>query len=298
VGLDIVPHFETVATVTRGSQKSILRRSLPTIGHAVRHALLLMGSLAMAVPFLWTLKVSLSAESDIFVYPPTLLPAKLVWQNWSDAWSAVPFARYFLNSAIMTITITVGSTLVCAMAAYSFARMRVPGRDVLFMLVLATMMIPGQVLLIPQFVIIARLGWVNSYYGLIVPGIGSAFGVFLLRQFFLQIPADLEDAARIDGCGWIGVLWRIIVPLSGPGLATLSVLIAMGTWNAFLWPLIVATKADMYTVQIGLSFFFGEFGIKWGMAMAATSLVTIPTLLMFLSAQRFLVRGIVLTGMK
>jgi multiple sugar transport system permease protein len=184
------------------------------------------------------------------------------------------------------------------MAAYACARMGVPGRDAIFLAILASIMIPGQVLLIPQFVIMTWLGWVNTYYGLILPGIGTAFGVFLLRQFFLQIPRDLEDAARIDGCGWLGVLCRIVVPLAVPGLVALALLTAMGAWNAFLWPLVVTTKQDMFTVQMGLRLFFTEYSQRWGPTMAATCFVTLPVMAMFVVGQRHLVRGIVLTGLK
>jgi multiple sugar transport system permease protein len=264
----------------------------------LRHLVLVVGSLAMAAPFLWMLKVSVAPESDIFVFPPTLIPRALVLQNWGDAWTAVPFGRYFLNSALMAATITLGNVVVCAMAAYACARMRVPGRDAIFLTILASIMIPHQVLLIPQFEIMTWFGWVNTYQGLIVPGIGTAFGVFLLRQFFLQIPRDLEDAARIDGCGWLGVLWRIVLPLAVPGLVALALLTAMGAWNAFLWPLVVTTKQDMFTVQMGLRLFFTEYSQRWGPTMAATCFVTLPVLAMFVLGQRQFVRGIVMTGLK
>jgi multiple sugar transport system permease protein len=252
----------------------------------------------VAVPFFWMLKVSVSTEPDVYTFPPTALPHVLQLSNWPDAWTNVDFPRYFLNSTIMTVTTTAGNLLVCAMAAYSFARMKVPGRDALFLIVLASIMIPGQVLIIPQFVIMTWLSWVNTYWALIVPPIGSAFGVFLLRQFFLQIPSDLEDAGRIDGCGWFGVFFRIILPLASPGLIALGLLTALGTWNAFLWPLIVTTSPDMFPVQIGLRLFYSDNFQKWGMTMAATCFVTLPVLVLFIVGQRYLVRGIVMTGFK
>ncbi len=283
----------------RAAQRGVrLKWWLGLVGRLATHAVLIAVCLVVAVPFLWMIKVSVSPEQDVYTFPPTALPHTLQWSNWPDAWTNVNFPRYFLNSAIMTVTVTLGNLLVCAMAAYAFARMKVPGRDAIFLVVLASIMIPGQVLIIPQFLIMTWLGWVNTYWALIVPPIGSAFGVFLLRQFFLQIPGDLEDAARIDGCGWFGVFFRIILPLASSGLIALGLLTALGTWNAFLWPLIVTTSQDMFPVQIGLRLFYSDNFQKWGMTMAATCFVTIPVLILFIIGQRYLVRGIVMTGFK
>jgi multiple sugar transport system permease protein len=289
---------QSVAAPTAFPHRARLLGGLARLRGLVTHVTLIAVCVIVAAPFLWMLKVSVSPESDVFTFPPTALPRSLQLSNWPDAWTNVDFPRYFLNSAIMTVTVTLGNLLVCAMAAYSFARMKVPGRNALFLAVLASIMIPGQVLIIPQFLIMAWLGWVNTYWALIVPPIGSAFGVFLLRQFFLQIPADLEDAARIDGCGWFGVFFRIILPLASAGLIALGLLTALGTWNAFLWPLIVTTSPDMFPVQIGLRLFYSDNFQRWGMTMAATCFVTIPVLVLFVVGQRYLVRGIVMTGFK
>lgn len=279
---------------SRASPKAIIG----FFGRMLTHTILIVACLMVSAPFLWMFKVSVSPEPDVYTFPPTALPHVLQLRNWPDAWTNVDFPRYFLNSMIMTVTTTVGNLLVCAMAAFSFARMRVPHRDVLFLVVLASIMIPGQVLIIPQFVIMTWLSWVNTYWALIVPPIGSAFGVFLLRQFFLQIPSDLEDAARIDGCGWFCVFFRIILPLASPGLIALGLLTALGTWNAFLWPLIVTTSPSMFPVQIGLRLFYSDNFQKWNLTMAATCFVTIPVLALFVIGQRYLVRGIVMTGFK
>lgn len=262
------------------------------------HALLLFGALWMVIPFLWMVTASIKQDDELFTYPPTLLPSSVRLETWYEAWTLVPFARYFFNSGVMAVTITLGQLVTCSLAAYAFARLRFPGRDTLFMMFLATMMVPGQVLLIPQFILMRWFGWIDTYQALILPSIGSAYGVFLLRQFFLQIPFELEDAARIDGCSRLRIIYRIIMPLSIPALTTLGVFTFMNAWNAFVWPLIVTNSDLMRTVQVGLTSFRGAYSVDWARMMAATCFVTLPVLIAFIIGQRQFIQGITLTGLK
>lgn len=268
------------------------------LGAVVTHGLLVFGSIFMLIPFVWMLAASVEPEDEIFTYPPNFIPGQILFQHWIQAWSLVPFARFFLNSGVMSITITVGQFITAAFAAYAFARLRFPGRDRLFLGFLATLMVPGQVLLIPQFMIIRTLGWLNSYEALIVPGLASAYAVFLLRQFFLGLPAELEDAARIDGCSPLRILWQIVLPLSMPAIITLGIFTFLGSWNAFLWPLIVATGEDMFTVQLGLQMYRSAYSNQWPYIMAAASFITLPVLLLFFLGQKHFTQGIALTGLK
>ncbi|HEX5418158.1 MAG TPA: carbohydrate ABC transporter permease [Chloroflexota bacterium] len=279
---------------------------LPASGIGVRkvaralatHALLVFGSVFMLIPFVWMLAASVEPEDEIFTYPPNFIPGQILIQHWIQAWSLVPFAQFFLNSGIMSVAITLGQFVTAAFAAYAFARLRFPGRDRLFLCFLATLMVPGQVLLIPQFMIIRTLGWLNTYEALIVPGLASAYAVFLLRQFFLGLPAELEDAARIDGCSPLRILWQIVVPLSMPAIITLGIFTFLGSWNAFLWPLIVATGEEMFTVQLGLQMYRSAYSNQWPYIMAAASFITLPVLILFFAGQKQFTQGIALTGLK
>ena len=262
------------------------------------HGLLLFGAIWMFLPFAWMLAASFEPEDEIFTYPPTFIPSQVLPEHWAAAWSLVPFPRFFLNSLTMTACITAGQFLTATFAAYAFARLRFPGRDRLFLCFLATLMVPGQVLLIPQFMIIRSLHWLNTYEALIVPGLASAFSVFLLRQFFLSLPMELEDAARIDGASPVRILWQIVIPLAKPAIVTMCVFTAMRAWNDFLWPLIVTTSTSMFTVQLGLQNFRGAYATQWSYMMAATCFVTLPILLVFFIGQKYFIEGVALSGLK
>ena len=236
--------------------------------------------------------------SEILVYPPKWIPGKFITDNFVSAFQSAPFGRYYFNSIFVAATVTVGQIITCSMAAFAFARLRFRGRDVLFYLFLGTMMIPGQVVMIPSFMVLHWLGWIDTYAALIVPGLASAFGTFLLRQFFLTIPRDLEDAARIDGCNRFGVLWRIILPLSKPALATLAIFTFMGVFNDFLWALVVVSSDEMRTVQLGLAIFRDRYQTDWGQLMAASVTATLPILMVFFFAQKYFIKGITLSGLK
>ncbi len=268
------------------------------LGSVLLHAVMYGLALITVAPFLWMVMTSFKDLPDILTYPPVWWPKRFIIDNYVNAFSAAPFGRYYFNSVFIAVAVTIGQVITCSMAAFAFARLRFWGRDVLFYIFLGTMMIPGQVTMIPSFMMLYWLGWIDSYAALIVPGLASAFGTFLLRQFFLTIPRDLEDAASIDGCGRFGLLWRIILPLSKPALATLAVFTFMGVFNDFLWALIVVSSEEMRTVQLGLAIFRDRYQTDWGQLMAASVTATLPILLVFFVAQKYFIKGITLSGLK
>jgi multiple sugar transport system permease protein len=233
---------------------------------------------------------------EVAANPPTWWPREWHAENFVAAWNFAPFGRYLLNSLIMAGGIAILQTVTSAFTAYAFARLKFRGRDLLFLLYLGTLMIPPQVTVIPQFILVREFGWIDTYQGLIIPQAFTAFGVFLLRQFFLGIPFELEDAARVDGATRFGCFWRIILPLSGPALATLAVFAFLFHWNNLLWPLIVANTDATIPIVVGLRQFQGQYGTDWNLLMAAAAIATIPVVVVYLLAQRWFVRGITLSG--
>jgi multiple sugar transport system permease protein len=270
------------------------RRRLPFSGW---HLVLMPIAAIMLLPLVWMIVVSLETSKESSSYPPSL-PASLQFHNYADAWNAVPFAHFFLNSFIYSSATVVGNLLFCSMAAYAFVRIRFFGRRVLFVLMLATLMVPFQVILIPTFLIVKHLGLVDSVGGLIMPNLCNAFGIFMLRQFFSTLPIELEEAARIDGTSRLGILFKIVLPLSLPSLATLGIIQFMWSWNDFLWPLIIINTDSHAPLQLGLSVFQGAHSTEWNLLMAATVMSQIPMLAIFLFAQRWFVRSIAFTGIK
>ncbi len=269
------------------------------LGQTLVFLIAFLGGIAFFVPFFWAVSSSVKLDSQLFVDPPIWIPNTIQLQNYPEALSAIPFARYYLNTAIITGTSMIGDVVVSTLVAYGFARMRFVGRDTLFMVLLATMMLPMQVTMIPQFIIYRSLGWINTFLPLIVPSFfGSAFYIFLLRQFFLGIPLDLEDAARIDGASSLHVLWYVFVPLSLTAMATVAIFSFMQHWQDFFLPLIYLNSNDMKTVSLGLQMFRSDFSTDWNHMMAASVMATIPPLLLFFFAQRFFISGIVMTGLK
>jgi len=253
----------------------------------------------MLFPFLWMVSTSLKPEDEVFAWPPRLLPWPPVWSNYQAAWAIAPFGRYFLNTALVAVLVTGVSLVLNSLAAYAFARLRFRGRDVLFLLLLGTMMIPFQVTMIPTFLILEQLGWLDSYLGLTVPGFAGAFGIFMLRQFMLSIPEDLLDAARIDGCSEFGVYAGIVMPLTKPALATLAIFTFMGAWNDFILPLMVVKSDEMRTLTLAVAALSsGLYVMSFPLMMAAATFVILPVLVAFLFAQRSFTRSIVLGGFK
>ncbi len=266
------------------------------------YALLIALAFSMVVPFLWMVTTSLKTPGTTFSYPPQILPTEFNFSQYQRLFENLPFARYFLNTLFVTLATVVGQLVVCSLAAYGFARLNFMGRDTVFVLYLTTMMIPFQITLIPTFLIITQLGWVNTYQGLIVPGISSAFGIFLLRQSFLNIPRDYQDAARIDGANEFTIFTRVFLPLNGPTLTTLGVFAFMGTWTDLLWPLLIARTEDLRTLELGLAYFNARPNAfvqpNWPLLMAGAVVVMLPVLIIYVLAQRYFVQGIALSGVK
>ena len=266
------------------------------------YVVLIIGALSMIMPFLWMVTTSLKTLNAIFVQPKNwiqmFVPTMLVWQNYVDAWTKVPLGQFYLNSIIVGLAVTVGQVFTSSLAAYAFARLTFPGRDKLFFAYLATMMIPGSVTMIPVYVLMRVFGWVDTYQALIIPAIFSAYGTFMLRQFFMTLPKDLEDAAKIDGCGFFRIYMTIILPLSKPALATLTVFTFMGNWGSFMWPLLVTNTMTMRTLPIGLESFKTQYSTDWHLLMAGSVMVMLPIVIIFIFTQRYFVESIKLTGVK
>jgi len=280
------------------AQSKRRRKIIETTKKALLYLLLSIISIVMLLPFLWMVSTSLKEPSQVFTFPPQWIPNPIVWRNYIEAWNALPFARFFLNSIIVAVSVTVGQLITASLAAYAFARLQFPGRDKIFLAYLATMMIPGQVTMIPVFILLKILGWIDTYKALILPNIFTTYGTFLLRQFFLTIPKDLEDSAVIDGCGPFRIYLQIILPLSKPALATLATFTFLGSWNDFMWPLIVTHSIEMRTLPVGLSIFQGLYYTEWTLLMAASVMVLVPVIVVYIFNQRFFIRGITMTGLK
>lgn len=269
------------------------------VARVFMHLALLLGAIASIFPFYWMLITSVKTNSEAIAFPPTFWPREWVFENYALAWNAAPFGRYFLNTALVTTCGVIGVVIVATLAAYPFARMRFAGKDVVFAALLATMMIPDDITVIPTFIIVTKwLGWYNTYQAQFVPYLGNVFAIFLLRQFFMSVPKELEEASLIDGCSRFRFLWSILVPLSIPALTTVALLSFLSSWNAFLWPLLVTSSEQMRPIQLGLIVFQGEAGTRYAELMAASTMVIMPTVLVFLVAQKFFVEGIARTGIK
>lgn len=266
---------------------------------ALIHVTLLLGSVSTIFPFYWMLITSVKTNSEALSSPPTFIPRTWHPENYALALQAAPFGRYFFNTAYVALWTVAGVLVVSTLAAYAFARMEFYGKNVLFTAFLATLMIPGEVTLIPNFVIITKwLGWYNTYQAQIIPHIGNVFAIFLLRQFFMSVPKELDDAAQIDGCSQFRFLWSIVLPLSTPAIITVALLTFLGAWNAFLWPLIVTRSPEMRPIQLGLQAFSSEAGSRYAELMAASTLVILPTVVLYVAAQKYFVEGIARTGLK
>ena len=264
-----------------------------TFQRILLYALLLCVGAILLAPFSWLLSTALKAESaDLFAHPPQWIPDPIVWGNFVKAWDILPFGLYIFNTFFIAITTVLLNLLLCSLTAYALARMRFAGRQAILYIVLATTMIPFQVLLIPLFIVTLKLGLGDSYAGVILPVAVNAFGIFLLRQAFTTIPKDLEDAARIDGCSDWQIYARIMLPLIKPALATLAAFTFVAQWNDFLWPLVILKSREYYTLQLGLASLQGVFGVNWRYISAAAVISLVPTIIFFLFTQRFFTRGL------
>ena len=268
------------------------------VKHAILHLILICGVLVMIFPFIWGISTSFKDMREVLANPFGLFPKRFTFVNYQNVVRSIPIVRFFLNSLIVSVVITASQLVTCSLSAYAFARMKFPFRDGLFFILLGTMMIPQQVIMIPVYIILNAFRMIDTYAALIIPFVSSAFGTFLLRQFFLTIPKELEEASVLDGCGHFCFLVRVMLPLSKPILATLSIFTFMWSWNNYLWPLIVTNRIEIRTLQYGLAMFKEEGGINWGQLMAGTTISTLPVLIIFLIAQKQFIRGITLTGLK
>jgi len=264
----------------------------------IKHLILIFFLVVMLGPFLWLISTAFKEFGSVFSYPPQIIPDKLVWDNFVRVFESFSLFRYFANSVIVTILRTLGTLITSSMAAYAFARLEFPGREKVFILYLATLMIPFQVVMIPLFIIMRSFGWVDTYQALILPGAFNALGVFLLRQFFLTLPKSLEESAFIDGASYFTIFTKIILPLAKPGLATLAVLSFLWSWNDFLWPLIIIDSDHMNTITLAISKFQGYYFTEWNLLMAATLVALVPTIVVYVLAQNYFVEGIATSGAK
>ncbi|MCB0187693.1 MAG: carbohydrate ABC transporter permease [Caldilineaceae bacterium] len=263
------------------------------------HLVLGIGGLFFVIPLIFMVSTSLMATRQIAQFPPQLIPDPVIWLNYPDVFLYAPMHRYFFNTMIIVIPAIIGAVLTSSLAAYAFARLRAPGKNVIFMILLSTMMLPSAVTLVPTYILFAKLGWVGGFKPLVVPALtGSAFFVFLMRQFFLTIPRELEDAALMDGCSRFRIYFSIILPLAKPVLATVTIFAFMGSWNEFFRPLIYLGNQDQYTLSLGLRVFVEAHRAEWGMMMAASTMMVMPVILIFFLAQQHFVQGITLTGIK
>ncbi|RLF38309.1 MAG: carbohydrate ABC transporter permease [Thermoplasmata archaeon] len=260
--------------------------------------LLLTGALAMIFPFVWMFLSAFKTDADIYAYPPRWLPSHWRVENFIDVFRIIPFARYYLNSVFVTSMITLGQLLLSILAAYSFARLRFPLKSTIFILAIATLIMPFEVLMIPTFIIVHRLGWLDTYQGLIVPFLFNGFSIFFLKQFFEAVPKDLEDAAKIDGCGYLGILIHVILPNTKPAVGTITLFTFLTHWRSYIWPLIITNTTRMRTLPIGLKYFIGEGGEQYHLMMAAACMAILPVLVVYIVAERQFVKSMTFTGLK
>ena len=275
-----------------------LRQAQRASGYIALYAVLIVFSVVMLVPFVYAVLGSLKPEAEVFAVPIRWLPSQPQWQNY-----VLPFqktvGRYFLNSVIVSGAQTLAPLVLCSMAGYSLAKFRYPGRNLAFLFILSTIMLPIQVTLVPTFLIIKDLGWVNSYAGLIVPGLATTFGTFLMRQFFMSVPSEYIDAARIDGAGELRIYWQIMLPMCRPALSALAVFSFTNSRNSFLWPLVVVNQDEMRTIPLGIVFYIGEQRApEYGQLLAVAVLASLPVLALFLAMQREFIRGAAISGLK
>ncbi|HMN29499.1 MAG TPA: carbohydrate ABC transporter permease [Caldilineaceae bacterium] len=290
-------------TLTQLSRQEAVRPHRRTgtsfsFGSLLVYGLLILLALVMLFPYYYLVVNAFKGTRGFAADPYSLIPKTFSLESIQYAWSTGQISVYLRNSAVYATIVVVVQTLICAMAAYAFARVQFPGRDVLFLGVLATMMLPYSVLLIPTYLIVWSLGLANTIAGVVVPGFASAYSIFMLRQFFLNIPLELEDAARIDGCSRLRIFFQIIVPLAQPALVTIAMFTFIGEWSSFIWPLVVLSSDKLYPITVGIALFRGEHSLYYDRVFAASLLATVPLLVVFFLGQRYIIGGISLTGLK
>jgi len=274
------------------------KRERISIGHIVLFVVLLIAALSVLFPFVWMVLTSLKMENDVVTFPPRLFPSVFTGEAYINIWNRIPFGRFFLNTLIFAGGVTIVSLFLDSLTAYALSRLKFPGRDFIFLFILVALMLPFQVTFIPVYGTVYSFGLLNTFGGLIIPRATNAFGIFMLRQFFSTLPRELDDAARIDGAGEFYIYSRLILPLSGPALATLGIFHFMYNWNDFLWPLLITKTTEMRTLPAGLALFMGQHVVEYAVLMAGATLALAPLFIAFLFAQKYFVQGIALTGLK
>jgi multiple sugar transport system permease protein len=263
------------------------------------YAVLGVGLLAMSLPFIWMLVSSVKPEAEVRRIPPTWLPETFTMENYQTLFDRLSFPTYFFNSTLVAVVVTLGNVVFCSMLGYALAKLEFRGKRVIFVLVLGMLMVPAIAILVPLFVLVSNLGLTNTYPGLILPYLAAPLGVFLMRQYFLGLPDELIQAARVDGASELRIFWNVMLPLTGPALATLAILTFLGSWNNFIWPLVVAQTEDRYTLPVALALYsVGQNATQYGVLLAGAVVVVLPVIAIFLALQRYFVQGIAMTGIK
>jgi multiple sugar transport system permease protein len=269
-----------------------------TLSKSLIYLILIIGALFILIPFIWMLSTSLKPSDEVLIMPPKFIPSKFMWENYKIALESAPFKRYFINSLIVTISVTIGELITTILAAYAFSRIDFKGKNIIFTILVATMMVPSEVLTIPNFVTLSKLGWIDTYKALIVPWCASIYAIFLLKEHFMSIPEELYHAAKIDGCTDFKFLWTIMVPLAKPAIVTLIILKVIGSWNSFFWPLIVTNSQEMRTLPVALSAFTNEVGTDYNILMAATNMIILPVMIVYMILQKHIISGVSKSGIK
>ena len=262
------------------------------------YAILIAGAVFILLPFVWMILTSVKPSKEVLKMPPVWIPSKIQWQNYVKAFKAVPFFTYLKNSILVTVMITSCELITTILAAYAFAQLEFRGKNLLFLLLVATMMVPGEILTIPNFVTLARLGWINTYKAMVAPWATSVFSIFLLRQQFASIPQSYYKAARMDGCSDLRYLFTVMVPMSRPTVVSIALLKIINSWNSYLWPLISTNSREMRTLPVGLAYFSTEAGTDYNTLMAFSLMIIAPTIIVYLLTQKYIVQGISKTGLK
>jgi multiple sugar transport system permease protein len=266
--------------------------------HIIIHIILIIGAIGMLLPLFWMLKTSLVSLAESTKIPPTFIPQEFMWSNYSDVINLLPFGKFYINTLLMILFRVLGSVFFSAMAAYAFARIKFPGRNLLFMIVLIQLMVPSQIFIIPQYMLASKLGWLNSIKALIMPGIVSAFGTFLMRQFFMNIPDELEEAAILDGCNRWQIFSKIMLPLTKSGMVSLAIFTALFAWKDLMWPLVVNMSIDKMPLSAGLASLQGQYSTNYPQLMAGSVIAILPMLIIFIVFQKQFIEGIATTGSK
>jgi multiple sugar transport system permease protein len=289
-------HLPDPAPVTANAP-TVRRSRAGTVRAIVSQTFLSLVALLFLVPIIWMVLSALKPSAEVFTVPPRPFGSSIMWGNFSEAWNFLPFGRFILNTVFVASVGTAITLVASALSGYAFARLNFRFRGGLFLLYLSTLIVPQEVIVIPMFLVMKEIGWVNSYQALILPWAFTAFGTFLLRQFFRTVPKELEEAAKLDGCGHFRILTRIFIPVSTPALAVLAVFTFVNYWNSFLWPLITVSDTNKMTVPLGLQLFLGQQGQRWELLMAASTIAMLPTIALVIALQKYLVRGIALSGL-